>query len=240
MFWVPALLLLLPSCAEKEKTRTLFTLQKDADISFVNEVKNTTDYNIFSYRNFYNGGGVAIGDINNDGLSDVFFTSNMGANKLYINKGNWRFEDISAKAGEFFTPPEVVDTLVRMLEPHEGDTIYDPTGGSGGMIVHCADYLREQGNHATACQYFMQEMNWGNAAIGKINSVLHGLEAKIEAGASTISDPAHKEADGTVKKFSLVLANFPFSDEMWCVLVQRECPKVVRELSYSADGFGLG
>lgn len=124
-------------------------------------------------------------------------------------------DDAGAKAGEFFTPPEVVDTLVRMLEPHEGDTIYDPTGGSGGMIVHCADYLREQGHHATACQYFMQEMNWGNAAIGKINSVLHGLEAKIEAGASTISDPAHKEADGTVKKFSLVLANFPFSDEMW-------------------------
>jgi type I restriction enzyme M protein len=123
-------------------------------------------------------------------------------------------DDAGAKAGEFFTPPEVVDTLVRMLEPHEGDTIYDPTGGSGGMIVHCADYLREQGHHATACQYFMQEMNWGNAAIGKINSVLHGLEAKIEAGASTISDPAHKE-NGIVKKFSLVLANFPFSDEMW-------------------------
>jgi len=123
-------------------------------------------------------------------------------------------DDAGAKAGEFFTPPEVVDALVRMLDPHEGDTIYDPTGGSGGMIVHCADYLRELGHHATACQYFMQEMNWGNAAIGKINSVLHGLEAKIEAGASTISDPAHKE-DGAVKKFSLVLANFPFSDEMW-------------------------
>lgn len=123
-------------------------------------------------------------------------------------------DDAGAKAGEFFTPPEVVDALVRMLEPHEGDTIYDPTSGSGGMIVHCADYLRELGHHATACQYFMQEMNWGNAAIGKINSVLHGLEAKIEAGASTISDPAFKE-DGKVKKFSLVLANFPFSDEMW-------------------------
>ncbi|MCC8994575.1 MAG: N-6 DNA methylase [Candidatus Contendobacter sp.] len=124
-------------------------------------------------------------------------------------------DDAGAKAGEFFTPPEVVDTLVRILEPRPGDTIYDPTAGSGGMLVHSADYLREQGHHATSAQYFAQEMNWGNAAIGKINSVLHGLEANIAAGASTITDPAFKTPDGKVRPFSLVLANFPFSDELW-------------------------
>jgi hypothetical protein len=91
-------------------------------------------------------------------------------------------DDAGAKASEFFTPPEVVDTLVRILEPTPDDTVYDPTGGSGGMLVHSADYLREQGHHATSAQYFAQEMNWGNAAIGKINSVLHGLEANIAAG----------------------------------------------------------
>ncbi|MEL6142461.1 MAG: CRTAC1 family protein [Bacteroidota bacterium] len=68
-------------------------------INFMNEVVNGHDFNIFSYRNFYNGGGVAIGDINNDGLSDVFFTANMGANRLYLNKGDWTFEDISSAAG---------------------------------------------------------------------------------------------------------------------------------------------
>lgn len=123
-------------------------------------------------------------------------------------------DDAGAKAGEFFTPPEVVDTLVRILEPRPGDTIYDPTCGSGGMLVHSADYLREHGQHATSAQYFGQEMNWSNAAIGKINSVLHGLEAKIEAGTSTITDPQFLE-HGQVRKFSLVLANFPFSDEFW-------------------------
>jgi len=123
-------------------------------------------------------------------------------------------DDAGAKAGEFFTPPEVVDTLVRILGPRPGDTVYDPTAGSGGMLVHTADYLREQGHHATSARYFAQEMNWGNAAIGKINSVLHGLEADIKAGASTITDPQFLE-DGRVKKFSLVLANFPFSDEFW-------------------------
>jgi enediyne biosynthesis protein E4 len=68
-------------------------------INFVNEVKNGEDMNIFKYRNFYNGGGVAIGDINNDGLSDVYFTSNLGTNTLYLNKGNFKFQDISKSAG---------------------------------------------------------------------------------------------------------------------------------------------
>ena len=123
-------------------------------------------------------------------------------------------DDAGAKAGEFFTPPEVVDTLVRILEPHPGDTIYDPTAGSGGMLVHAANFLREHDQHATSARYFAQEMNWDNAAIGKINSVLHGLEADIKAGASTITDPQFLE-DGRLRRFSLVLANFPFSDKFW-------------------------
>ena len=147
-------------------------------------------------------------------------------------------DDAGAKAGEFFTPPEVVDCLVRILEPHEGDTIYDPTGGSGGMVVQCADYLRELGHHATACQYFMQEMNWGNAAIGKINSVLHGLEAKIEAGSSTITDPAFKNDDGTVRKFSLVLANFPFSDEMWWLRPEQQTDDKKKKDKLKKEVFG--
>ncbi|MFV8325053.1 VCBS repeat-containing protein [Flavobacterium sp. ZS1P14] len=68
-------------------------------INFVNEIKNGENMNIFKYRNFYNGGGVAIGDVNNDGLCDVYFTSNLGASKLYLNKGNFKFKDISKKAG---------------------------------------------------------------------------------------------------------------------------------------------
>jgi len=123
-------------------------------------------------------------------------------------------DDAGAKAGEFFTPPEVVDTLVRILEPQPGDRIYDPTCGSGGMLIHSADFLRERGHDALAARYFGQEMNWGNFAIGKINSVLHGLEADIKGGASTITDPQFL-AHGQIEKFSLVLANFPFSDEFW-------------------------
>jgi type I restriction enzyme M protein len=146
-------------------------------------------------------------------------------------------DDAGAKAGEFFTPPEVVDTLVRILVPRPGDTIYDPTSGSGGMLVHTADYLCEHRQHATSARYFAQEMNWGNAAIGKINSVLHGLEADIKAGASTITDPQFLE-DGRVKKFSLILANFPFSDEFWWLKPEQQTDDKKKKDKLKKEIFG--
>lgn len=100
---------ILASCNEDEKERSaqekqnnsLFTLMpsEETRVHFVNRVENEKDFNIFKYRNFYNGGGVAVGDINNDGLPDIYFTSNRGENKLYLNKGDLKFEDISAQAG---------------------------------------------------------------------------------------------------------------------------------------------
>src|SRR5580698_8878769 len=95
---------LLASCStkkEKQIDNPLFQLlpSSQTGIDFINKVEDTTDFNVFKYRNFYNGGGVAIGDVNNDGKPDIFFTSNQGKNKLYINKGNWQFEDVTEKAG---------------------------------------------------------------------------------------------------------------------------------------------
>ncbi len=90
--------LVLISCKKDTETqisedKTLFTsLSSDyTGVDFINAVENQKDFNIFKYRNFYNGGGVALGDINNDGLDDIYLTGNMEANKLYLNKGNFKF-----------------------------------------------------------------------------------------------------------------------------------------------------
>ena len=94
-------LVLLTACGKKEDTSALFTkMDSEATgIGFVNLNEETDAENILTYEYFYNGGGVAAGDINNDGLTDLFFTSNQGDNKRYLNKGDFHFEDISAKAG---------------------------------------------------------------------------------------------------------------------------------------------
>jgi hypothetical protein len=72
---------------------------QNTHIDFSNKVKDTKEFNVFKYRNFYNGGGVAIGDVNNDGKPDVFFTANQGDNRLYLNQGNWSFKDVTGFAG---------------------------------------------------------------------------------------------------------------------------------------------
>jgi len=89
------------SCQPKQEAKTIFNKVSHTitGISFENSLINTDDFNIIEYLYFYNGGGVAIGDINNDSLPDIYFTSNQNANALYLNKGNLSFEDITSKAG---------------------------------------------------------------------------------------------------------------------------------------------
>ncbi|MEO6233280.1 MAG: VCBS repeat-containing protein, partial [Ferruginibacter sp.] len=94
---VPFLLLL--SCKHSvTSSPELFTLIDSSGINFINIVVDGKKDNSFYFRNFYNGGGVATGDINNDGLPDVILTSNKEENKLYLNKGNFKFEDITARS----------------------------------------------------------------------------------------------------------------------------------------------
>lgn len=101
LFFVFFLLLLLSASCSKQENSKLFTELSSGDtgIKFKNLVKETEQFNVLTYGYFHQGGGVAIGDVNNDGLADIYFTGNMMASKLYINRGNWEFEDISKSAG---------------------------------------------------------------------------------------------------------------------------------------------
>ncbi|HEX6629631.1 MAG TPA: VCBS repeat-containing protein, partial [Gemmatimonadaceae bacterium] len=68
-------------------------------VRFTNTLPESTDFNILNYLYYYNGGGVAAGDVNGDGLPDLYFTANLGPNKLYLNRGDYRFEDVTERAG---------------------------------------------------------------------------------------------------------------------------------------------
>ncbi len=87
------------SCTKIEKEDTTLFIKKSTNINFENTLVETEALNPYTYKNFYNGGGVALGDINNDGLLDIYFTGNLVNNQLYLNKGNWNFENITDKAG---------------------------------------------------------------------------------------------------------------------------------------------
>src|SRR5258705_3853814 len=98
-FIVIFLSLLAVACRQQPNGKLFQKLSAaETDIDFVNTITESKEHNVFTYQYYYNGNGVAAGDINNDGLADVFITGNQTPSKLFINKGNFKFEDVTAVA----------------------------------------------------------------------------------------------------------------------------------------------
>ncbi|WP_338740764.1 class I SAM-dependent DNA methyltransferase [Haloplanus salilacus] len=115
--------------------------------------------------------------------------------------------------GQFFTPPQIVNLCVRLVDEFEdGHTFHDPTVGSGGMLIEAARYYREkQGGDPSKMTFTGQEINPDIAAIAKMNLSIHGLNGQIEREDSLASPEFTNDEDNELTRFDRVLANFPFS-----------------------------
>lgn len=140
---------------------------------------------------------------------DFEFPDLLGAAYEWLIK---HFADSAGKkAGEFYTPAEVVRICVEICDPKEKMSIYDPTVGSGGMLIQSRDYLRECGADAAELSLNGQEKMGTTWSICKMNMLLHGISHADIRNADTLTDPQHKADDNELKRFDRVLANPPFS-----------------------------
>ena len=123
-------------------------------------------------------------------------------------------DDSGHTAAEFYTNRTVVQLMTRLLDPQEGESIYDPTAGSGGMLLSAAMQLKRQGKEPRTLRLYGQERNLITSAIARMNLFLPGYEDfRVERGA-TRADPKLLEGD-SLRRFDLVLANPPYSIKQW-------------------------
>ncbi len=116
------------------------------------------------------------------------------------------------KAGEFYTPSEVSKLLAMLVEPEKGARIYDPTCGSGSLLIRCAEQLTKNG--INDFQIYGQEITGATWALAKMNMFLHSLDRSVIENGDTIRNPIHLEND-ELMKFDVVVANPPFSLDKW-------------------------
>lgn len=125
------------------------------------------------------------------------------------------FADLTnKKAGEFYTPRSVVHLLGLILDPQEGESVYDPACGTGGMLLESVDHLQHNGKDYRTLKLFGQEKNLTSSAIARMNMFLHGIEDFKIVREDTLKTPAFFDSDG-LRKFDCVIANPPFSLKDW-------------------------
>ena len=123
-------------------------------------------------------------------------------------------DDSGHTAAEFYTNRTVVRLMTLIADPHEGDSVYDPTCGSGGLLLNCAMMLKEQGKEYRTLRLYGQEINLITSGIARMNMLLHGFEEFNIVRGNTLSNPIFMEYD-ELQRFDIVLANPPYSIKSW-------------------------
>lgn len=136
------------------------------------------------------------------------FPDLLGAAYEYLLK--YFADEGGKKGGQFYTPHQVVRLLVQLLKPQEGNSIYDPTVGSGGMLIQAHSYISEQGGNSNNLELFGQELEPSVVAICKMNIILHNISRYTIEFGDTLAEPLNTEG-GRIKQFDRVIANPPFS-----------------------------
>ena len=137
-------------------------------------------------------------------------------------------DESGKKAGEFFTPRQIVRLLIRILDPQSGESIYDPASGSGGMLVETINTVRDHGGDTRTLRLYGQEVNLTTSAIARMNLFLHDIEDFKVVRGDTLRSPGLRQPDGHLSTFDAVVANPPFSlsnwgSETWAADPRSEC-----------------
>lgn len=140
---------------------------------------------------------------------DFEFSDVLGASYEYLIK--YFADSAGKKGGEFYTPQEVVRLLVQILEPQENMSVYDPTVGSGGMLIQSRHIVEDMGQDPENVPLYGQESNGGTWAICKMNMILHGINDADIRNEDTLIFPQHIDENGQLMTFDRVIANPPFS-----------------------------
>lgn len=185
---------------EKANPHTLYGIFGDASWTNKNRLSDETLINLIEHFSQHN---LSLANVPDDQLGNAY---------EYLIK---EFADDSGHtAAEFYTNRTVVKLMTLIMDPQPGESVYDPTCGSGGLLLNCALHLKEEGKEYRTLKLYGQEINLLTSAIARMNMFLHGIEEFQVVRGNTLTHPAFLEND-ELKKFNVILANPPYSIKSW-------------------------
>ena len=185
---------------EKSNPDTLYGIFGDASWTNKNRLSDETLINLVEH---YSQHKLSLGNIPDDKLGNAY---------EYLIK---EFADDSGHtAAEFYTNRTVVTLMTKIMDPQPGESVYDPTCGSGGLLLNCALHLKSEGKEYRTLKLYGQEINLITSAIARMNMFMHGIEEFSIIRGDTLANPAFLHND-ELKKFNVILANPPYSIKAW-------------------------